>query len=365
MDFSLSEDHLALREAANKFLTSEVDLSVLLVHGRNVTDTNYEGLWKKMAELGWSGIVVPEAYGGLGMDCIDLCMIVGEVGRTLAPSPMFGTLAGAWAVEKVAPEATKQTLLSEVAAGSLKLSLAIADVDNIPGKGVKARKQGDDLLLSGEKHFVVDAEAADKIIVSGEDGAFFVVDKDAKGVSVALVEWRDITRQVGTITFKDAKAQLLGTDEKAWPWIRDRLYLVLAAESAAGIEASLQDAVTYAKERIAFGRPIGAFQAIKHHLSELAGKSECATAAVQYAAWALSTDQADASRAAAMAHCYASEAYKATTHRNIQIFGAIGFTWEMKNHLYYKRARANSELLGPPRQQREEVIASLEAEKAA
>jgi len=140
------------------------------------------------------------------------------------------------------------------------------------------------------------------------------------------------------------------------------LYLVLAAESAAGAEQVLEDAVAYAKERIAFGRPIGSYQAIKHPLAEIAGGNECATAGVQYAAWALTENAPDARKAAAIAQSFASEQYCVATFRNIQVFGAIGFTWQMRNHLFYKRARANAELLGAPRDQREQLIRILEKE---
>lgn len=360
MNFSLSEDHIALRDAAASFLDKEVDLSVLLTHGRTVQDTDYTGLWEKIVALGWPGIVIPEAYGGLGMDYIDLVMIIGEMGRTLAPAPMFGTLAGAWAVERAGSDLQKSDLLQRVAGGELKLCLALTNTEGEVGEGVVVSEAGGQHILNGEKTFVVDADSADKIVVMTKDDTFFVVDRNAKGVHVALLPWRDITRQVCSVSFTSVHAERLETSGNVWPWLKDRLYLMLAAESAAGIAASLADSVAYANERVAFGRPIGAFQAIKHQLAEIAAQSECATAGVQYAAWALSADDKKASIAAAMAQAYASEAYKAATHRNIQIFGAIGFTWEMKNHLFFKRARANSELLGAPHQQREEVVQFLE-----
>ncbi|MGE0828078.1 MAG: acyl-CoA dehydrogenase family protein, partial [Hyphomonadaceae bacterium] len=328
-----------------------------------------EGLWKKIVEMGWPGMVIPEAYGGLGMSYIDMVMIVGEMGRTLAPAPLFGTLAGAWAIEAAGTEEQKQTLLGAVAGGQLKLALAVTDADgnsNNTTSDAKASGKGP-YTISGSKSFVVDAASADKLVVAAElDGQrrFFVVDK-AKGVKVDVLEWRDITRQVANVTFDKAPAELLsagGVD--VWPWVRDRLYLTLAAESAAGARQALDDAVAYAKERVAFGKPIGSFQAIKHQLAEIAGQVECSTAVVQYAAWALSENDPRQSLAAAMAQSYCSEAYKDATYRNIQVFGAIGFTWEMKNHLYYKRGRANSELLGAPRQQREEIVQFLERQAA-
>ena len=361
MDFVLSEDHLTLQASAASFLDKEVNLSPLLKHGATVAEAGYDQLWAQITELGWPGIVIPESYGGLGMDLVDLCMIVGEMGRTLAPAPFFGTLAGAWAVEAAGSDAQKQMILQDVAAGSLKLALALKGVS---GQDIRITTTSNETVLTGSKTFVVDAGSADKIVVRAEDG-FYLIDASATGVSIDRLAWRDITREVCTLTLTGVPATRLdGSDTDPWPFIRDRLYLVLAAESAGGTAETLRDTVEYAKQRTAFGRPIGAFQAIKHQLAEIAGTSECATAAVQYAAWALSAGDARGSLAAAMAQSYASETYKAATHRNIQVFGAIGFTWEMKNHLYYKRARGNTELLGAPRQQREEIIQYLENEAA-
>ncbi len=369
MDFTLSNDHVALRDVAQAFLDAEVNLAPLLIPGSKPDQDAYDGLWTKIAELGWPSLIIPEAYGGLGMSYIDLAMIVGEMGRTLAPAPFFGTLAGTWAILKAGSDEQKSQLLSRVVAGERKLALAVADENgNYPGSAVIASRDGTRFRLTGSKWYVVDAISADLVVVSAMlDGAvkFFVVDRHAEGIEAVQLDWRDITRQVCSVHLKDAAGELLlNSDDQVWPWVRDRLYLVLAAESAAGTHAVLGDAVEYAKQRVAFGRPIGAFQAIKHQLAEIAGQAECATASVQYAAWALSEEDARGPLAAAMAQSYASEAYRAATFRNIQVFGAIGFTWEMKNHLFYKRARSNAALLGLPAQQREEVVRMLEAEAA-
>lgn len=371
MNFTLSEDHVALRDSAAVFLDKETSPASLLVPGATVAQAGYDVLWPKVVEMGWPAIVIPENYGGLGLGNLDLAMIVGEMGRTLAACPLFGTLAGSFAIESAGSEAQKAAYLSEVAAGSLKLALAVADTDGSvdgPGSDAVATADGAGWQLSGAKAFVVDALSADKIVVAaGLDGRrrFFVVDADAAGLSIDLLEWRDVTRQVCDVRFENVAAELLaGETLDAWPEVKDRLYVVLAAESAAGAAQALADAVAYAKERMAFGKPIGAFQAIKHQLADIAGACECATAAVEYAAWALDEKDARASLAAAMAQSYASEAYKDATHRNIQLHGAIGFTWEMKNHLYFKRARANAEFLGSPSQQREQIIQFLERQAA-
>jgi len=368
MNFTLSEEHESLRNVARSFLAKEASLSKLLVPGATVEQAGYDQLWPKIVELGWPGIVIPEKFGGLAMSYIDLAMIAGEMGRALAAAPLFGTLAGAWAIERAGDARQGAQYLELVASGKLKLALAVSNADGsivAPHSDLSAVSEAGNYILSGTRSFVVDAKAVDKLVVMARVGAedkFFVVEVGAEGLTIAIEEWRDPTRQVCSVRFDAVKGELLNaSDSKTWGWIRNRLYLLLAAESAAGTEKVLADAVAYAKERMAFGRPIGSFQAIKHQLAEITGISECSTAGVHYAAWALTEDDEHVDLACAMAQSYASEAFREATHRNIQVFGAIGFTWEMPNHLYYKRARANAELLGASRHQREEIVRFLEA----
>lgn len=365
MNFALDDELVMLRDAARTFLDRECDLAPLLVPGGTLASGGYDRLWPKLAELGWTGLVVPEATGGLGLSTLELAMIVAECGRALAPIPLYGTLAGTWALMAAGTADQKARVLPEIAAGRVRSALAVMDAKGdtsrpdcrlrIDGAGARVR-------LSGECAFVVDAPAADWLVVAS-GGRFFLVDRAGPGVAVHASEWRDVTRAVGTVVLDGAPAEpLAGRVDDRWPWIRDRLHLVLATESAAGLRAVLDDTARYARERIAFGRPIGAFQAIKHQLADMLAQAEAANTAALYAAWALAVDDPGASRAAAMAQSFASEAYRDAAARSIQIFGAIGFTWEMKNHLYFKRARANAELLGPPAAQREQLVGMLVAE---
>lgn len=364
MNFALSADHEMLREAARTFLDREFDVSRLLRPGATLAEAGYETLWAKMAELGWPAMIIPEHAGGLGMSCTDLAMILGECGRTLATTPLVGTLAGTWAILRTGSAEQTARLLPSVATGQTRLALAVA---NEQGGFDPAPVRATAGTLTGARHFVLDALAADRFVVSARDetgaDAFYVVDRGA-GVETDPVRWRDISRQVGMVRLHWAPAERLQANAAdAWPWIRDRLYFVLAAESAAGLHKVLADTVAYTKQRIAFGRPVGSYQAIKHALAEIKATAECASAAVLYAAWALSENDERASLAAAMAQAYASEAYRKAASRSIQMFGAIGFTWEMPCHLYYKRARANAELLGSPASQRAQVIAMLRAQR--
>jgi acyl-CoA dehydrogenase len=365
MNFALDDDHLALKASAAVFLDKAISIAPLLVPGATVQDAGYESNWKKIADMGWQAIAVPEAHGGLGLSCVDLAMVIGELGRTLAPAPFLGNLMGTWALLAYGTEAQKARLLPGVAAGDCRIALAVADSKgDVEGASPEAtaRADGAGFALTGVKSFVVDAAGADWLVVAAHESAaggraFFLVDAGAAGASVDLLDWRDLTRQVCEVRLEGVPAELMAHDTPdAWAWVRDRVLFALAAESAAGAQEVLGAAAAYARERVAFGKPIGAYQAIKHSLADMLGQSECANVAVLYAAWALSEDAPQASLAAAMAKAYAGDAYVACAHRGIQIFGAIGFTWEMKNHLYLKRAHANAELFGSSRRHRSRVI---------
>ena len=373
MDFALSQDNVVLQQSARTFLDKEISLGRVLVPGATVADADYAGNWAKIAAMGWQALVIDEQFGGLGLSCIDLAMVLGEMGRALTPSPFIGTLFGTWALQAGGSREQKQRLLPGVAAGTVKLALAISESNGVvdgPGREATARKQAGSWQITGVRSFVIDAAAADWLVVAALDEAsgrrsFFLVEARQDAVTADLLPWRDVTRQVCDVRFKGAAAELLAeADETLWPWLRDRILFALSAENAAGAQHILEKTVAYAKERTAFGRPIGGYQAIKHALADMLGLAECSNTAMLYAAWTLSQGDPRAALAAAIAKAYSSDAYVQATHQSVQIFGAIGFTWEMTNHLYYKRARANAELFGSARAHRSRVIDMVEKRAA-
>ena len=373
MNFSLSEDNIVLRNAAADFLRGQVDLSPLLVPGADAHQAPYEKMWSQMCELGWSAMVVPVEHGGLGMSEIDLAIVLRECGRTLAPSPLLGTLAGTWALLAAGSPMQQAKWLPQVAESGLRMALGTAPNNGDAGSDtaavIAAPNAHGNFHLSGSSYYVADAPGAKLLVVGAMlDGhkRLFLVSGDQPGIATEGLAWRDITRQMAHVHFDEVVAEPMpGAWKSTWPSLRNRLYLALAAESAGGLHAVLDDTTAYAKERIAFGRPIGAYQSLKHGLAEMLALSECSNTTVLYAAWAQSQDERTATLAAAMAQAYASEAYRDATHRSIQMFGAIGFTWEMKNHLYFKRARANAAWLGSPAEQRDLIARMLEMPSAA
>ncbi|HEX7758496.1 MAG TPA: acyl-CoA dehydrogenase [Caulobacteraceae bacterium] len=371
MNFALDDDHRLLKDSAQTFLDEQISLKPLITPGATVRDANYADNWVKIAQMGWQGLLIPETYGGAGLSCLDLVMIVEELGRTLAPSPFLGSLLGTLAVIKGGDARQKERVLTRVAAGELTLALALAEDggrEDGPDKA-RAMQVGGVWRITGEKAFVIDAAEAQTLVVAAADEGgnrqFFLVEAGQSQVQVAIQPWRDVTRQVCTLSLDGAAAEpLAGDPGDVWPWVRDRALLALSAENAAGLRHVLDITAKYARERVAFGRPIGAYQAIKHALADMLGQAECARTSVLYAAWALAQEDPRAPLAAAMAKAYSSDAYVEAAHRSIQIFGAIGFTWEMPNHLYLKRARGNAELFGAAREHRERVIDLARAELA-
>jgi len=166
MNFSLSEDHLVLRQSARTFLEKETSLQRVLVPGATVEDASYDANWEKIAAMGWPALIISEEYGGLELSCIDLAMILGEMGRCLAPSPFLGTLLGTWAIARAGSAEQKGRLLPRIAAGELKLALAIADSTGATeGPSRECAARGD--RLTGVKSLAIDAAAAGAVSAFG------------------------------------------------------------------------------------------------------------------------------------------------------------------------------------------------------
>ena len=366
MNFAFNEDQDRLRDSAVRFLRDRVDLATLTAQG-NRPDTTYDpSLWREIVALGWPGLLIPEEYGGLGMSLVDWVVITEELGRTLAPCPYLGTYAGTMALLRAGTADQKDRLLPRVVAGDVQLALAWSETEQLEDPHVVSTR-GANGVLHGTKRYVVDADTATHFIVTARDRAgtlgLYVVERDQAGVVVESVPWMDITRRVSTVTFSNAKAERLSTRDfdADWNWITDRVLLALSSENTGGADAIMRQTVAYANQRIQFGKPIASYQAIKHKCADMLTKVESAKALTYYCAWALSEGVAEGPLSASMAKSFTSDAYRFCTSEAIQIHGAIGFTWEMTVHLYFKRARANAVMFGNPAAHRDRVIQLVSA----
>lgn len=373
LDFGFSEEQEMLRQSARSLLEKECPSTV--VRKLMAEDRGYDpALWKKMAELGWTGLVIPESHGGTGLSYVDLVVVLEEMGRVMLPSPFIWTVLFGEAIKRAGSEAQKEALLPKLASGDLIGTLVYMEPSGLwdaNGIAMVARKDGAGFVLEGEKLFVNDGHVADCMLVAARTGGqgaegvtLFAIDSKRAGVSSTMLKTMDQTRKLAAVSFQGVKASagdVLGEVDRGWPVLAaviDRGKVALAAEMVGGAEKVLDLAVDYAKVREQFGRPIGSFQAIQHKCANMLVDVESAKSAVYYAAWALSNEVGEGPLAAALAKAAASDAFRRTAADGIQVHGGIGFTWEHDMHLYFKRAKSSEFTFGDATFNRE-IVAQL------
>lgn len=365
MNFDYSDDQKMLKDEARKFLDAKCTSSV--VRGvLDQADRAYdEALWKGVAEQGWLGAAIPEAHGGLGLGHVELCALAEELGRACAPIPFASTVYFvAEALMLFGSDEQKAKWLPRIAAGEVIGAFASSEGPG-PVTAATIRTSVSAGKLTGEKIPVTDGDIADLILVVARDGLYLV--ERGEGVTATVLETLDPTRSAARLTFADAPAERLGSDDgvAAMQAVFDRAAVLLAFEQIGGADRALEMAKAYALDRYAFGRQIGGYQAIKHKLADIYVKNEVARSNAYYGAWALNTSAAELPLAAATARVAASEAYWFAAKENIQTHGGIGFTWEADPQLHYRRSRQLGLVAGAPALWKERLVAQLEMKNAA
>jgi alkylation response protein AidB-like acyl-CoA dehydrogenase len=310
-----------------------------------------KALWKGLAEMGFLGVAIPEDFGGTGAGHLELCVIAEEMGRALAPVPFSSTIyLAAEALMLAGSEAQKQHWLPKIAAGEAVGTLALFEGTGNPSpKSIKLKASND--TLDGTKKPVADGEIADFAIVAARtastgrdsDIGLYIVELNSAGVTRKTLTNIDPSRNQAEITFKGVKAEPLGAPGEGWAilsQVLDRAAVLTGFEQVGGADRALEMGRDYALDRIAFGRQIGSFQAIKHMLADMYVSATLARSNCYYGAWALSTNAAELPEAAATARISATQAFQHCAKNNIQVHGGMGFTWEFDCHLYYRRSNA-------------------------
>jgi alkylation response protein AidB-like acyl-CoA dehydrogenase len=371
MNFDFSDDQKALKDQARKFLADKSSAKAVRAVLDDAAVSFDAVLWKQVAELGWLGVAIPEEHGGLGLGRLELCVLAEEMGRSLAPIPFASTLYFfAEAVMNAGSDAQKGAILPKVAEGSVIGSFALSEGPGAPAPS-NMQCSFDGATLSGVKIPVTDGDCATHAVVLAKEGAglsLVLVALDQAGVTRETLKTMDPTRGHAKLAFAKAKAERLGAAGEGWALaesVLDRAAVLLAFEQIGGSHACLDMAVDYAKNRYAFSRQIGSFQAIKHKLADMYVALEVARSNAFYGAWALSTDAAELPLAAAAARVAACEAYYLASKENIQTHGGMGFTWDVDCHLYYRRSKLLAVQAGAPAVWKEKLVKRLEQKNAA
>jgi alkylation response protein AidB-like acyl-CoA dehydrogenase len=371
MNFGLTDTQQTLKKTTRQFLTAECPSAEV----RRLIDTSGafdSGLWHKMAEQGWTGIIFPEEYGGSGMGMVEMAAVLEEMGRALLPGPFLSTvlLAGS-AIAYAGNEAQKQHYLKAICSGEAKATLAILEESacwSTDSVHLHASFAAGGYVLQGRKLFVPDAGVADFLICAARLGgalALFIVPAGTHGVNIKETPAMDSTRRLHEVIFDSVavpEESLLARGDRAEETLEHAFAVStvgLVAEMVGGMQRLLDITVEYAKTRKQFGRPIGQFQAVQHMCADMLLMTESSRSAVYYAAWAMSEDgpaeHSAALTAVSVAKAYASDAYREVGNRAIQVHGGMGFTWENDVHLYYRRAKASEIAFGDATWHRERL----------
>jgi alkylation response protein AidB-like acyl-CoA dehydrogenase len=356
MNFDFSDEQKQLRDEARKYLTEKCPPKAVraVLDGKQPYDRE---LWQGLADMGFLGVAIPEQFGGAGAGHLELCVVAEEMGRALAPVPFSSTVyLAAEAILLAGTDAQKQKWLSAVASGAAIGTLALFEGNGNPSpRAIKLSASGG--TLNGVKKPVPDGAIADFVIVAARSGSsgrdtdisLFLVDMKTEGVKAKPLTNIDPSRGQAELTFKNCEAEPLGPANEGWSilsQVLDRAAVLMAFEQVGGADRALEMGRDYALDRIAFGRPIGSFQAVKHLLADMYVSATLARSNCYYGAWALSTNASELPEAAAAARISATQAFQHCAKNNIQVHGGMGFTWEFDCHMYYRRANATALGLG-------------------
>jgi len=373
MELDFTDDQEELREGVRTMLAGECPMTFV----RAVVDgAPVEPLWRQMVELGWPALTVPETYGGLGLDAVELAIVAEEMGRAVAPGPLLPTVSQfAPAIRELGSADQQARFLGEVAEGTITGALALHE----PGHGIglagfatTATETADGVRLDGVKEFVLEGQSVTDIVVvarlagSDADDAIAACVVPAADVHVEPISAFDPTRGLARIVLDDVAVpaeRVLGTPGTLTTAGMERVLheaaTAVAAESVGVCQTIFDVTLDYAKQREQFGVPIGSFQALKHKFADLIVALEKARASAYFAALTIAEDDERRAIASSAAKVAAADCERLMSKDGIQLHGGIGYTWEHDMHLFVRRAKSCTLLSGTPAEHRERIARLL------
>jgi alkylation response protein AidB-like acyl-CoA dehydrogenase len=372
MDLGLSEEQELLKNTARDFLEKECPET--LVREMEEDEKGYSpDLWKKMAEQGWQGLLIPDQYGGADFSYLDLVVLVEEFGRALVPGPFISTVVGGTLpLLESGTEEQKKQYLPQIASGNAIWTLAFTEPSarfDAEGVALEVKEDGNDVVLNGTKLFVRDANVADFFTVvgrkpgtKGEDGiTMVIVDAKASGISQTQLKTIAADKQA-EVKFENVrvpKANVIPGGWAAFKKVQRKATVIECAYLVGLAQMDFEISVQYAKDRIQFGRPIGSFQAIQHKAADMVTDVDGSRFIMYRAAWSVDQDEPDADMNVNMAKAWVSEATRRVVAHGQQIHGGIGFTKDYKIQLYFRRQKASELAWGDSDYHRELVADGL------
>ena len=344
MNFGFTEEQNLLRDQVERFMQDTCPITRV----REISDAGgfAEDLWKQIGELGWLGLLIPEAYGGLGLKWIDQVVVLEAAATGLCPLPITSHALASTAILACASDEQKSRWLPAMASGEAVYSLGLYDDPNwIDPAAVTAtaKVDGDGYILGGKKPFVNDAGSASHLLlaVQGPNGlALTAVTKDE--VRITAQPTMDTTKPMASVDLEGVRIgadRLLTMTAGQLDFLTDCGALAVTAEMVGAGSAMLNLTSEYAKQRIQFGKPIGQYQGVKHRLADMYVDLESYRSLCYFAGWCADDDPKELARAVSLAKGYASDAFNQIGIDGVGLHGAIGFTAEYDAQLFLKRSK--------------------------
>jgi alkylation response protein AidB-like acyl-CoA dehydrogenase len=361
VDFTFSAEQDELRASVRSVATAQREAGLVRDLLEPSGDARLAELWDRWTELGWPGLLVPEEHGGLGLGLVDAVVVLEELGRVTMPGPFLSSCVAA---TLAALHLGGTEVLAGLASGATRGTIALEELgagDPVDRVQTRATKAGDGWVLNGLKPVVLDAASADWVLVAARTDQglrSFVV----HGPIGEVVPTMDPTRRVSRLELVATPGFPVGPDgdhTEQWRRVVDDVAVALAAELVGVGDAALAMAIGYANARVQFDVPIASHQVIQHKIVDMLHQLELGRVGVHQAAWASDVDDEHRARSAAIAKATMGEAAVMVTAENIQVHGALGFTWEHDAQLLYKRAKQNDTLSGQGSWHRQRIARSV------
>ena len=352
MEFGLTEEQIMLQESVDRFLqdNSSLDRVRELAEGGAKHD---DAIWKGLANLGITGLLVPEEHGGLNMSLLNAMLVQEMLGRHICPVAfMASSVLATLAIRQAANEAQQREWLTAIAEGSLQVAVALSENTGVRDGAGLSVSNGE---LSGHVLFALGAPQAELLIVNGPDHSLYALDTSADGVEREALRSIDDTQVLAEFRLSNAKAELLNADQALIQQLIDAGRIMLAADTLGAAQHMIEKAVDYAKERKQFNRVIGSFQAVKHMCAEMAAELEPCRSLVWYAAHAFDAIPEESRVTACHAKAHLSEVGRFVARTSTEVHGGMGFTDLMGLHYWFKRIGFNRQVLGSPERAREDA----------